>query len=400
MKRNLTKRLLALLLVFGMFVPQSAMAASTYCLEVSIEEQENSKKIVTSESAGYLLDSELLVPLVVTAINERYDDDSFARVFASPAMRDIMLEGLRAYDKKDRDSGAAWNTYLEKYYSKVSNLDTDLDLKGLMVDFDSTIGQLEVDKEYQMKFKNEVKGDRKYGTTYVVTVVRRAYSAGTGVQLADPTATGVAGYLNTTGHDAFMSGDKEGTFRPDASVTRAEVAQIFYNLLKDKDVEITATFDDVAADKWYATAVNTLASLNIVTGVGDNKYDPERPITRAEFATIATKFAVKATSVFDFDDVPETHWAYPFVSTAAAYGWITGVGDNKFAPDQAIKRVEAATIVNKMLYRLGDKISIDAGEGRQFPDVTKEHWGYYQIAEATTDHGYTFNAQRTEENWK
>ena len=70
-------------------------------------------------------------------------------------------------------------------------------------------------------------------------------------------------------------------------MTRAEVAQMFYNLLLDQDVEITKTFDDVPANAWYAKAVNTLASLDIISGVGDNKFEPERSITRVEFTAMA-----------------------------------------------------------------------------------------------------------------
>lgn len=218
---------------------------------------------------------------------------------------------------------------------------------------------------------------------------------------ADPSVTGVAKWLNTADHMAFMKGDTNGNFRPNDSITRAEVATIFYRLLKEQNVEITASFSDVAENAWYATAVNTLASLGIVNGVGDNKFEPNRSISRAEFAAIASRFAQKAANGgMTFTDVPVGHWAYDAIATAAAYGWVNGVGDNKFEPNRNISRAEAATIVNRMLGRLGDQAAIDAGEGTQFPDVTNTHWARYNIAEATTDHDYSMNSDRTAENWK
>lgn len=214
-----------------------------------------------------------------------------------------------------------------------------------------------------------------------------------------PEDSGVSGTLNVEDHVAFMVGDDKGTFRPNASITRAEVAQIFYTLLKDQNVPITVRFDDVDEDAWYATAVNTLASLGAVKGIGDGKFAPERNITRAEFATIASNFAEQASSPFDFSDVTEDHWAYPYISSTAAYGWVAGVGDNSFEPDRGIMRAEAATIVNNMLGRIGDKDKIDAGLGRQFPDVSKSHWGWYEIGEASYSHKASFNDAFTKEFW-
>ncbi len=111
-------------------------------------------------------------------------------------------------------------------------------------------------------------------------------------------------------------------------MTRAEVAQMFYNLLLNQDVAITVTFDDVADDAWYAEAVNTLASLGIVEGVGNNQFDPERAITRAEFTTIAMRFT---NGMLDgeniFSDVSSSAWYYEYVVGAIQYGWINGYED-------------------------------------------------------------------------
>lgn len=218
--------------------------------------------------------------------------------------------------------------------------------------------------------------------------------------IADPNATGVANRLNTVDHTAFMQGDDLGNFRPNANVTRAEVAMIFYRLLKDQNVPITVSFSDVPGNAWYAQAVNTLASLGIVNGVGDGTFAPTRAIKRCEFAAICSRFAQEATGGPTFTDVPASHWAYKNINTCAAYGWINGVGDGTFQPDRTISRAETATMVNRMLGRLGDQTAIDAGLGRKFPDVTKAHWAWYQIGEATAGHNYTMNSDRTQETWK
>ena len=96
---------------------------------------------------------------------------------------------------------------------------------------------------------------------------------------ADPDDTGVSDWLNTDDHTAYLNGYPGGLFGPDRNMTRAEVAQMFYNLLLNKEVPVTASFDDVASGSWYAEAVNTLGSIGIVNGVGNNLYEPERALS-------------------------------------------------------------------------------------------------------------------------
>ena len=212
-----------------------------------------------------------------------------------------------------------------------------------------------------------------------------------------PKISGVADWLNTEEHVAFMTGYENGTFGAENAVTRAQVAQMFFNLLKDKDVRITVNFADVGANAWYAKAVNTLGSLGIVSGVGDNCFDPNRAITRAEFTAIAARFAkANETGSVRFSDVPVNAWYYNAVLTAVNYGWITGVGDNRFAPSERITRAEAATIVNRMLARSADKAYVAATALRQFPDLSTSHWAYYQIMEASNAHGHRTNADGSE----
>ena len=209
--------------------------------------------------------------------------------------------------------------------------------------------------------------------------------------VADPDDTGVSGWLNTKDHSAYLGGYGGGWFGPDDNMTRAQVAQMFYNLLLNKNVPITVSFSDVAPDAWYAEAVNTLGSLGIVAGIGNGQFAPDRAITRAEFTVIAMRFAELDTSGENiFTDVSENDWFYDYVVGAIKYGWITGYSDGRFGPYDTITRAQVTTIVNRMLDRRADEAYVDrhADELEQFTDVPDTHWAFYEVAEATNAHDY------------
>lgn len=228
-----------------------------------------------------------------------------------------------------------------------------------------------------------------------VVVAQQIISGGGGGpvedQPADPDDTGVSDWLNTKDHLAYLAGYPGGTFGPDQNMTRAEAAQMFYNLLLEKDVEITVEFEDVPADAWYAKPVNTLASLGILSGVGNGRFDPERSITRAEFTVIAMKFAnTSGGGVNIFSDVNEDDWFYSAVVDSTQYGWINGYPDGTFRPEATISRAEVTVIVNHMLGRAADRPYVIAHEEElnTFGDVNRGHWGYFHVAEATNAHEY------------
>ena len=207
-----------------------------------------------------------------------------------------------------------------------------------------------------------------------------------------PDDTGVSDWLDTKNHIQYLSGYGEGKFGPEDNMTRAQAAQMFYNLLVDKEVKITTAFEDVPENAWYATPVNTLASLGIISGVGDNRFEPDRSITRAEFTALAMKFTVGAEKEENiFNDVKPADWFYEAVTGSIQFGWINGYGDGTFRPNNTITRAEVTAIVNKMLGREGDQAFIQQHqeELKRFTDVTSAHWAYYHIAEATNEHDYT-----------
>lgn len=218
--------------------------------------------------------------------------------------------------------------------------------------------------------------------------------------VANPDDTGVSNWLNTSEHIAYLSGYPGNLFGPNKNMTRAEAAQMFYNLLLNQNVPITVNFNDVSADAWYAQAVNTLASLGIINGVGDNRYDPTRSITRAEFTTIAMRFTnAKGSAENIFSDVSSDDWFYEYVLGAIQYGWIQGYPNGTFGPYDTITRAEVTTIVNRMLGRSADESYVDGHQDilMQFNDISSSHWAYYQVVEATNAHDYTKNNNK--ETW-
>ena len=215
-----------------------------------------------------------------------------------------------------------------------------------------------------------------------------------------PDDSGVSNWLETDEHNAYLTGYPDSTFRADRNMTRAEVAQMFYALLLDKNVTITKSFSDVPDDAWYSTAVKTLASLGMMDGYPDGTFRPDEPITRAEFATVGLAFAYDPLDAScSYYDVGANAWYYTYVAQATTYGWIGGYPDNTFRPGNNITRVEVCVIVNNMLGRDADERYIDRHEDElvHFVDLSDSYWGYYTIMESTNTHEYT--GSFTNEKW-
>ncbi|MCL2228126.1 MAG: S-layer homology domain-containing protein, partial [Oscillospiraceae bacterium] len=211
----------------------------------------------------------------------------------------------------------------------------------------------------------------------------------------------VSHLLNTQRHRPFIQGIGYNLFAPGRDMTRAEVAQMFFNLLIEQDVEITRHFPDEVSRAWHERAVHTLASLGILEGYPDGSFRPEEPVTRAQFVTIAVRFAYSLPEDVvpsPFHDLSEDHWAYRHIRVALQFGWIAGYGDGSFRPDVHLSRAEAVAIVTRMLGRIPDRQYIDAHpELPQFDDVPATHWAFYYIMEAYIPHAYHIG--EGEEDW-
>lgn len=194
--------------------------------------------------------------------------------------------------------------------------------------------------------------------------------------------------LNRDTHMQYMNGYNDGSFRPDASITRAEACKLLASLLVEKVQGNDMKFIDVAGDAWYAEAVDQMTGFGLIKGYKDGFFRPAAKITRAEFVSILARLPhtdIGTGTDKSFADVPAGHWAHNAVQTALAQGWITG--DGNFRPNDAITRAETVTMVNRVLGRTADKAAIAAGDGiRIMPDVPSSHWAYWDMLEATTDH--------------
>lgn len=211
--------------------------------------------------------------------------------------------------------------------------------------------------------------------------------------------SGVDQWLDAKNHDAYLHGYPDGRFGPDDAMTRAEAAQMFYNLLLDKTVPEGVRFDDVDENSWYAPAVRTLSGMGIILGYGNGRFGPNDTLTRAQLVTMAMRFSKGEEGTCDFTDVPETHWAYPYIAGAVRYGWIKGYGDGRFGPDDPLTRAQATAIVNRMLGREADMdfISKHIKDMKTYPDLLPEHWAYGDILEASNGHRYAI--RNSVERW-
>ena len=205
-------------------------------------------------------------------------------------------------------------------------------------------------------------------------------------------ATDVPETLNSDNHFAYIVGYEDGLVRPNADITRAEVAAIFFRLLKDdvRDDNLTANsvFTDVAFGKWYNKSISTMAKIGIVKGRTANAFAPNAPITRAEFAAICSRFDRSNVEIkSDFNDI-SGHWAEKEIRRAASLGWIKGYADGCLTPYQNITRAEAASMINRMLHRLPETAD-DLLDGMiQWPDNQPSDWYYINMQEATNSHDF------------
>lgn len=207
--------------------------------------------------------------------------------------------------------------------------------------------------------------------------------------------TGTVPYmLNGTDHFAYIKGYPDGTIRPEATITRAEVATIFYRLLTDSVRQSYGTsyntFKDVASSAWYNTAVSTMANLGIITGDANGYFRPSDPITRAELAAMIARCdgGYYTGSGYYFSDT-KGHWAADYIARAYDLGWINGYGDT-YAPDRKITRAETMAVLNRVLDRNPQYTSDLLSGMRTFSDNLKTSaWYYLDVQEATNSHTYT-----------
>jgi hypothetical protein len=226
-------------------------------------------------------------------------------------------------------------------------------------------------------------------------------SGGGGVTIPDPSpfipsspTVGVPDMLNGDNHFAYIIGFEDDTVKPMANITRAEVATIFFRLLKDDVREANLTtqnsFKDLNVGDWYNTAVSTMAALGIIKGRSADTFDPNADITRAELAAICARFddTLIDTDPSTFNDIAG-NWAETDILRAAALGWVEGIGNGSFGPNLLITRAESVTMINRVLNRVPNSPDDLLSNMRTWTDnLDKSAWYYLAVQEASNSHDF------------
>lgn len=266
---------------------------------------------------------------------------------------------------------------------------TELSASGYTVTSQNASGQIPAGETVTAAFHNEKQGGS---------------SGGSDDDSGDTPA------LNRDEHYAYIIGYKDGLLRPNGNISRGEVATIFFRLLRDpvrtEYWSQTNAYSDVPAELWCNNAISTLSNMGIISGYSNGTFRPSAPITRAELTKIAAGFFAdnRVTSHYDgrFSDVSGSEWFVSALEKAIEEGIVEGYGDSTFAPDQYITRAQACTIINRTLGRtpVADAL-LSASQMLTWPDCQPGAWYYAQMQEATNSHDYvwTTDASGKKEKW-
>jgi len=197
-------------------------------------------------------------------------------------------------------------------------------------------------------------------------------------------------------HKEYMEGYPGDRFLPMRPMTRAEAVVMFFRLHSGKmeaDDCWHPYYPDMPSTRWYANEVSYMHNLGVLNDFSrDGRFRGDNPVTRAEFATLASHFDnLTYTDVNNFPDVPNDHWAVKYINSAAAKGWILGFGDGTFRPEGNMIRQDVVRLVNRMLERKGDAAFLDANPTLipiNYVDVPRSLGAYLDIMEASTSHSY------------
>ncbi len=318
-------------------------------------------------------------------------------------------------DLVDSSNGNVWvtmgdNDSLTVYWPYPAGTDQDDDFtiihyEGMDRDFDMSDLEGQADKIQKItpeKTAQGLKFEVSSFSPFALVYDKQTSGGGGGGTTPNPPD------LNTEDHFSYVVGYEDGMVKPENAITRAEVASIFYRLLKDEVRDENTTdvseFSDVSASDWYGTTVATLSAMDIVRGYEDGTFRPNAPITRAEFAAIATRFFEETGAEYEpgtFEDVTGDEWFANAIADAVELGLIGGYPDGTVRPNNNITRAEACAVVNRTLGRIPhvDHL-LPADEMTTWPDNNPSDWFYADMQEATNGHEYEWtkeDGQKVEE---
>lgn len=280
----------------------------------------------------------------------------------------------------------------------------------ITVDVPSNVGNaanLAANKDYvkTLAFGNDA-DIKEWKSNEVTLLLKRSSASAPVVPNPNPGGSKEPSDLNITDHFAYVIGYPDGTVRPDGNVTRAEVATIFFRMLKDdareKYWKTDNRYSDVKSTDWFNNAISTLSNMGIIDGYPDGTFRPNAGITRAEFAKIAVSFFkdnVRETIGDRFSDI-HGKWYTEYVNLANELAIVNGYPDGTFRPDNKIIRAESMTIVNNTLRRTPCKEGLlPVSVMITWPDNAASAWYYEAVQEATNSHEYSRASTTAKEQW-
>ena len=203
-------------------------------------------------------------------------------------------------------------------------------------------------------------------------------------QIGDPGGPGGRPDVQKLVYAPFIKGYPDGTVNPDGQLTRAELAQIIYNLYGSGDSYV-ADYTDVDAGHWAYNVIGFCQSKEFMVGYPEGNFNPEATVTRAELGTAFVRIKkIEMTAEHPFTDVDD-HWGVEYIGASFAGGLIVGYPDGTFRPDNPVTRAEAVTLICRAEER--DEKLFDTVN--TFSDLSTAFWGYNYIMNAAN--GYNYN---------
>lgn len=298
------------------------------------------------------------------------------------------------YTYKGGGSGTTYYTVTVKYEDTSGNVIANeiSESKSYGSSFEKTAHAIEGYRYVETKINSGPAEDKR---TVIINPVNMDYTILFSYSLDRPN-------LNKADHNWYVRGYPDNTIMPDGNLTRAEMAMIFYRLVANadkNDKDPRPVFDDIDIGAWYAKAITYLSDYDIIDGYADKTFRPDALITRAEIAKMASMFDNLDIPIENtFSDVPADHWAYSYISSAAHRGWIVGYEDESFRPDNKASRAEMMTLINKVLDRRMKKENLPSGV-HKWADLLTDDWAYADIMEATHSHNYERSNENEYETW-
>lgn len=233
-------------------------------------------------------------------------------------------------------------------------------------------------------------------------------------------------------HQHYVIGYPNGQFGPGDFITRGSVATIIARaglegFEEGKDYGNPGNYSDVSGH-WAESAIAYCSKFGVFNGMPDGTFLPDAPITRQEYVTAVARLAQKMdrvpatlTEKNDFEDMDDVgDWALEGLRLSAGAGWIDGYTDGTFLPQNNIRRDEAVKVFNAYLYRGVDAAGLadlheyvhsgvasnntedGTDEYMTWPDVPSNHWAYYEVIEAANDHAHSYTGEHKQtlpEHW-